>query len=71
MEQLLSRYVYLYNHHIPQWALDRHRPAEMLHYWLEKKPECFVVSEINHAKPDGYILQFGTVHLNIFKPRCL
>ncbi len=32
MEQLLSRYVYLYNHHIPQRALDRHRPVEILHY---------------------------------------
>jgi len=54
MEQLLNRYVYLYNHHIPQRALKGRRPVEMLRHWLEKKPECFVVNEINLPEPDTY-----------------
>ena len=37
----LSRYVRLYNHHIPQRALGQIAPVQALQDWQEKRPDLF------------------------------
>ena len=56
LAQTLKRYVYLYNHHIPQKALDHQPPIEALKMWQKKKPELFTKRVVNHRGPD--ILRF-------------
>lgn len=52
LAQTLKRYVYLYNHHIPQKALDHQPPIEALKMWQKNKPELFKKRVVNHAGPD-------------------
>ena len=52
LTQTLKRYVYLYNHHIPQKALDHQPPIEALKMWQKKKPELFTKRVVNHRGPD-------------------
>jgi transposase InsO family protein len=47
LEDTLTRYVAIYNRHIPQRALGHVSPAEALQAWQRKKPELFV-SDINN-----------------------
>ena len=42
LEDTLTRYVAIYNCHIPQRALGHVSPAEALQEWQRKKPELFV-----------------------------
>jgi transposase InsO family protein len=41
LEDTLSRYVRLYNHHIPQRALGHLSPVQALQDWQEKCPSLF------------------------------
>ena len=52
LSQTLKRYVYLYNHHIPQQALKHQSPIKALREWQMKQPELFNRTVINHPGPD-------------------
>lgn len=52
LAQTLRRYVYLYNHHIPQQALHHQSPIQALKQWQFKQPELFHKKVINHPGPD-------------------
>lgn len=52
LEQTLKRYCWLYNHHIPQKALDHQPPISAMKDWQTKRPELFQKRVINHAGPD-------------------
>lgn len=52
LKQTLKRYCWLYNHHIPQKALNHHPPIEAMKGWQEKRPELFHKRVVNHAGPD-------------------
>jgi len=41
LEDTLSRYVRLYNHHIPQRALGHIAPVQALQDWQERCPKLF------------------------------
>ncbi len=41
LDDTLSRYVRLYNHHIPQRALGHLSSVQALQDWQEKRPELF------------------------------
>jgi transposase InsO family protein len=45
LEQTLCRYVSLYNHHLPQAALNATPPIQAMKQWHDKHPELF------HRKP--------------------
>ncbi len=47
LKETLTRYVSLYNHHIPQRALGHLNPIEALRQWFQKRPELFA-SEANN-----------------------
>lgn len=52
LSRTIKRYVYLYNHHIRQKALDHQTPIEALKVWQKKAPELFRKRVINHAGSD-------------------
>lgn len=54
LKQTLKRYCWLYNHHIPQKALNHQPPIEAMKGWQEKRPELFHKRVVNHAGPDIY-----------------
>ncbi|ATJ82659.1 mobile element protein [Halomonas beimenensis] len=54
LEQTLKRYCWLYNHHIPQKALDHQPPISAMKDRQTKRPELFQKRVINHAGPDNY-----------------
>ena len=41
LEQALKRYGWLYNHHIPQRALNHKTPIATMQEWQEKRPYLF------------------------------
>ncbi len=47
LEQTLHRYVTLYNHHLPQKALNAQTPVQALQDWYASHPELF------HWKPNN------------------
>jgi transposase InsO family protein len=53
LEVTLSRYVWLYNHHIPQKALGHVPPMEAMQKWYADKPELFVSKPRNRPGPDS------------------
>lgn len=57
LEQTLIRYVWLYNQHLPQKALNHETPLQALKRWQASHPELFLKEVRNHAGPDTY----GTV----------
>lgn len=52
LKQTLKRYCWLYNHHIPQKALNHQPPIEAMKGWQEKRPELFHKRVVNHTGPD-------------------
>ena len=46
MRQTLERYVHLYNHQLPQSALQSRTPIQAMRDWYDEKPELF------YRKPD-------------------
>ena len=48
----LHRFVWLYNHHLPQKALGHVAPVQALKAWKMKAPDLFVKNMRNHPGPD-------------------
>ena len=56
LEKTLHRFVWLYNHHLPQKALGHEAPVQALKKWKMKAPDLFVKNVRNHPGPDIYPL---------------
>jgi transposase InsO family protein len=54
LEQTLLRYVHLYNHQLPQSALDSKPPIMAMKEWHKTHPELFKKRPYNHAGLDSY-----------------
>jgi len=52
LEQTLDRYVWLYNHHLPQKALNHETPLQALKRWQSTHPELFVKQVRDRPGPD-------------------
>ena len=52
LEKTLHRYVWLYNQHLPQKALDHRTPVQALRRWQSTHPHLFVKQVRNHPGPD-------------------
>jgi transposase InsO family protein len=52
LETTLTRYVWLYNHHLPQKALGHRAPMQAMKQWYADKPELFNKSPRNRPGPD-------------------
>ena len=52
LEATIHRYVWLYNHHIPQKALGHVPPIEAMKRWYADKPELFIKVPRNRPGPD-------------------
>lgn len=52
LEKTLSRYLRLYNHHLPQRALGHISPDQALHDWQEERPGGLKTKVYNLAGPD-------------------
>ncbi len=52
LEATIHRYVWLYNHHIPQKALGHVPPIEAMKRWYAEKPELFIKIPRNRPGPD-------------------
>ena len=52
LEKTLHRFVWLYNHHLPQKALGHVAPVQSLKTWKMKVPDLFVKNVRNHQGPD-------------------
>jgi len=52
LQAILKRFVYLYNHHIPQKGLLNKTPLQMLKQWRAQKPHLFKKNPCNHPGPD-------------------
>ena len=53
LEKTLHRFVWLYNHHLPQKALGHEAPVQALKKWKMKAPDLFVKNVRNHPGPDN------------------
>ncbi|SFD96418.1 Transposase InsO and inactivated derivatives, partial [Thiohalospira halophila DSM 15071] len=53
LEQTLKRYVHLYNHHLPQKALDHQPPIQAMKSWYAERPDLFHRKPRNHPGPDN------------------
>ena len=56
LKQVLTNYLTIYNHHIPQKSLDHTTPIEALKSWQQKKPELFKKRVYHLTGPDMYKL---------------
>jgi len=52
LEKTLHRYVWLYNEHLPQKALNHEAPVQALKRWQQSHPHLFSKAVRNHAGPD-------------------
>jgi hypothetical protein len=52
LEATIQRYVWLYNHHIPQKALGHVPPIEAMKRWYAEKAELFIKIPRNRPRPD-------------------
>jgi uncharacterized membrane-anchored protein YhcB (DUF1043 family) len=57
LEATLQNYWKLYNHHIPQRAIDGNTPIQELKEWQQKKPDLFVKRVYDRAELDSYELR--------------
>jgi transposase InsO family protein len=53
LETTLHRYVWLYNEHLPQKALQHLTPIEALKRWQKDHPQLFLRQVRNHPGPDN------------------
>jgi hypothetical protein len=56
MNQTLLRYVELYNHQLPQSALQSRTPIQAMKQWYESHPELFNKRPYNRPGRDSYLL---------------
>lgn len=52
LETTLHRYVWLYNQHLPQKALNHETPIQALKRWQTSHPNRFIKNVRNHPGPD-------------------
>ncbi len=52
LKETLLGYMTLYNHHIPQRALNHRPPMAVMKEWQHKAPELFVKRVYKQAGPD-------------------
>src|SRR5574337_2130 len=52
LEKTLRRFVWLYNQHLPQKALNHETPVQALKRWRSSHPQLFSKAVRNHAGPD-------------------
>jgi transposase InsO family protein len=52
LEQALTNYASIYNHHIPQKALGYRSPVQSMRNWQESHPELFNIEVYNQAGLD-------------------
>ena len=55
LEQTLHRYVWLYNQHLPQKALNHETPLQALKRWRSTHPDLFLREVRNHPGPNTYV----------------
>lgn len=60
LETTLLNYLKLYNHHVPQRAIDSKTPILALKEWQKKRQELFVKWFYDQAGLDSYPLMAGT-----------
>ena len=60
LEATLLRYVWLYNHQLPQKALDYQTPMQAMKNYHDEHPECFVKKPRNLPVRDNYIVLIRT-----------
>jgi len=53
LTRTLTRYMRIYNHHIPQKALHHQPPIEALKIWQAKTPDRFKKHVYKHTGPDS------------------
>jgi len=54
LQATLKRFVYLYNHYIPQKNLRHKTPLQTLQHWYAQQPQLFIKIPRNHPGPDTY-----------------
>ena len=54
LEQTLLRYAWLYNHHLPQTALDARTPMQAMKDWYRRRSDLFQKRPHNHPGHDTY-----------------
>lgn len=54
LETALPRYAWLYNHHLPQKALEHISPIEAMKKWYAQKPQTFITKPRNRTGPGTY-----------------
>jgi transposase InsO family protein len=59
LEATLQNYWKLYNHHIPQRAIDGNTPIQALKEWQQKKPELFAKRVYDRTELDMLLHQFA------------
>lgn len=52
LETTLKRYVWLYNHHLPQKAIEHQTPIQTMKIWQQSHPQLFKRAVRNLAGPD-------------------
>ena len=52
LETTLPRFVWLYNEHLAQRALNLHTPIQALKKWQSTHPDLFSKRVVNHSGPD-------------------
>jgi len=57
LESTLRNYPKIYNHNIPQRALDSATPIQAMKQWQAKKSELFAKSVYNQVNLDKYLFQ--------------
>lgn len=55
LETTLHRFVWLYNQHLPQKALNHETPIQAMKRWQISHPHLFIKSVRNQAGPDTYV----------------
>jgi transposase InsO family protein len=53
LETTLHRFVWLYNEHVPQRALNLRAPVQALKHWQTAHPDLFSKRVVNHPGPDN------------------
>jgi transposase InsO family protein len=53
LETTLLRYVWLYNHHLPQKALGHSTPIDAMKKWYAENPDLFMAKPRNRPGPDS------------------
>ena len=54
LEKTLYRYVWLYNEHLPQKAMNHQTPVQALKRWQKSHPDLFSKTVRNHPGPETY-----------------